>query len=77
MNDSRTHSDRGSRKSDPALMVLAGLAGIAVGAWLPDADHFFQGQARTWGHTWYFPLVVSGIILLAFICRQVFVVLKK
>jgi hypothetical protein len=76
VNDSGAHSDRSGGKSPVTSLVLAGLLGIALGSVLPDFDHFFEGQGRTWGHTWYFPLVVSGIILLAFICRQVLVVLR-
>jgi len=54
----------------PSRLVLLGILGIACGAVVPDADHLFKGQARTWGHDWRIFAVVYGGCLIAYLCRS-------
>lgn len=52
-----------------ASLILVGLTGIAFGAWSPDLDHMFEGQARTWGHYYSFPIIVCSVVVFAYLCR--------
>ena len=54
-----------------ASYFLAGIAGSAIGAILPDSDHLIEGQARTWGHDWRFPCFLFAVVFLALACRYV------
>ena len=52
-----------------AFLILVGLTGVAFGAWSPDLDHIFKGQAMTWGHDYRFPLIVFSIVGFVYLCR--------
>ncbi len=68
------------KRSYPSLRVkmrlftrlfCIGMVAIAAGSWLPDIDHLFKGQGRTWGHHLPVPAIICGIVVVALIGRQV------
>lgn len=74
--DSGASISRGDKiRSFTSIMVI-GFLGFAIGNF-GDIDHLFEGQVRTWGHDWHFPCVIFGIMGIAFISGQIFVVLNR
>ncbi len=82
MTPASGEASKGKRSAHHAVprkpgLVLSGWAclvgAVVLGSLLPDLDHIFQGESRTWGHDYRLPLVVYAGLFLASLGRLAWV----